>query len=287
VSDALDLIGFGLRLLVLPVLVLGLARWARLDLGRLPLWALLRAAVQLGVVALLLRGVLDAPATVAAFLVLMLTTASFTSAGRLRSLHRGRRIAALGVASGAACALATIFALRLVALESTFVIAIAGIVIGNAMTAATLSGRGFLHACKERRDEIEAWLSVGATPSQAHAEIGRSAARESLLPGLDQTKSTGLVTLPGAFVGALFGGASPVEAAQFQLVVLAGLGLAMTVTALIVTRLAARTPYVVLAGTATTSEVSVGRAARGARHPSAGPDPGPAGPAPDVRRRQP
>ena len=54
--------------------------------------------------------------------------------------------------------------------------------------------------------------------------------RESLLPTLDQTKSTGLVTLPGAFVGALFGGASPVVAAQFQLVVLAGVALAMTLT---------------------------------------------------------
>ena len=32
--------------------------------------------------------------------------------------------------------------------------------------------------------------------------------RESLIPNLDQTKSTGLVTLPGAFVGALFGGAT-------------------------------------------------------------------------------
>ena len=284
-SDALDLVGFGLRLLVLPALVLALARWGGLRLGRLPLSALLRAVVQLGIVALLLRGVLDAPATVAAFLVLMLTTASLTAAGRLRSLHHGRRIAAVGVASGAAVALAVIFALRLVALESTYVIAIAGIVIGNAMTAATLSGRGFLHASEERRDEIEAWLSVGATPSQAHAGIGRGAARESLLPGLDQTRSTGLVTLPGAFVGALFGGASPLEAMQFQLVVLAGLGLAMTVTALIVTRLAGRTPYVVLAGAEV--GVSAGRAAPGARRPAAGRDPGPAGPAPDARHPRP
>jgi putative ABC transport system permease protein len=31
------------------------------------------------------------------------------------------------------------------------------------------------------------------------------------------------VTLPGAFVGAVFGGASPIVAAEFQLVVLAGI----------------------------------------------------------------
>lgn len=39
----------------------------------------------------------------------------------------------------------------------------------------------------------------------------------------DQTKTTGLVTLPGAFVGAIFGGVSPLEAGRFQIVVLAAI----------------------------------------------------------------
>ena len=68
----------------------------------------------------------------------------------------------------------------------------------------------------------------------------------AVLPNLDQTKSTGLVTLPGAFVGALFGGASPVEAAQFQLVVLAAIMLSMLVCGWVVTRLASESPYVTL-----------------------------------------
>ena len=84
-----------------------------------------------------------------------------------------------------------------------------------------------------------------ALPGEAHEEAGHEAVREALLATLDQSKSTGLVTLPGAFVGALFGGASPVEAAQFQLVVLAGVAFAMTVTGVVVTRMAGRTPYVV------------------------------------------
>lgn len=273
-----DFLSFGLRLLALPLLVVALARWGGIGLRWLPLWALARATVQLGLVALLLRGILDTPGTVAAFVALMLTTASFTAAGRVRELHRGRTIAALGVVSGAAFALVAIFALRLVDTGATYVIAVAGIVIGNSMTAATLAGRNFLRSSRQRRDEVEAWLSLGATPAEAHADLGRSAAREALLPGLDQTKSTGLVTLPGAFVGALFGGASPVEAAQFQLVVLAGLGLAMTVTALIVTRLAGRTPYV---------SVSDGQAGAAAPRSSGGRSRDPAVPAPDVRRRQP
>jgi putative ABC transport system permease protein len=239
-----DEIGFGLGLLALTGLTLGLGRWAGTGLGWSPLWAILRAVVQLGVIALLLRGILEVPWTVAAFVVLMLSTASWTASGRLRELHRGRRTAVVGVLVGALVTLVVIFALRLVAPEARYVIAVGGIIVGNSMTAATLAGRNFLRGARARSSEVEAWLSLGATPRQAHEEIGREAARESLLPTLDQTRSTGLVTLPGAFVGALFGGASPVVAAQFQLVVLAGIALTMTLTGIVVTRLAGRTPYV-------------------------------------------
>ena len=204
-----DQIGFGLGLLTLTALTLGLGRWAGTGLGWFPLWAILRAVVQLSAIALLLRGILQVPWTVAAFVVLMLSTASWTAMGRLRELHRGRRTAVAGVLVGALVTLVVIFALRLVALEARYVIAVGGIIIGNSMSAATLAGRNFLRGARARSSEVEAWLSLGATPPQAHEEIGREAARESLLPTLDQTKSTGLVTLPGAFVGALFGGASP------------------------------------------------------------------------------
>jgi putative ABC transport system permease protein len=237
--------GFGAGLLALTALTVLAARLGRIGLGWFPLVVVVRAAVQLSIVALLLKGILSFPSTVVAFIVLMLTTASLTSARRTAELWHGRRIAVAGVLSGALSALVVIFALQLVDLDVRNLVAVAGIVIGNAMSAATLAGRNFRRASRARRDEVEAWLSLGATPTQAHEEIGHESVRESLLPTLDQTKSTGLVTLPGAFVGALFGGASPVVAAQFQLVVLAGVALAMVLTGIVVTRMAGHTPYVV------------------------------------------
>jgi putative ABC transport system permease protein len=208
------------------------------------LWALVRASVQLTIIALLLRGILAVPATVAAFVLLMATTASWTAAHRLDALWRGRRAAIAGVLAGALTSLVAIFGLGLVDLQVRYLVAVGGIIIGNAMSGATLSGRNFLRSARARAPEVEAWLSLGATPSRAHEAVGQEAVRESLLPTLDQTKSTGLVTLPGAFVGALFGGASPAQAAQFQLVVLAGIALAMLVTGVTVTRLVGRTPFI-------------------------------------------
>lgn len=240
----IELVWFAAGLLALVAGTMGIARAAGVGLGITPLVALTRASVQLSIVALILRGVLEAPWTVVAFLALMFTTATWTSAGRLSSLWHGRRAATAGVLTGATLALASIFALRLVDLDVRYLIAVGGIIIGNAMTAATLSGRNFLRGARHRREEVEAWFSIGATPAEAHREIGQEAAREALLPTLDQTRSTGLVTLPGAFVGALFGGASPAQAAQFQLVVLAGVALAMTACGVVVTRMLGRSPYV-------------------------------------------
>ena len=243
-SSPSEYVWFAAGLLVLVAATAGLARGAGVGLGWTPLWSLSRAAVQLTVVALLLRGILTVEWTVVAFLALMVSTASWTASGRLRELWHGRRAAVLGVVSGATVSLVLIFALGLVDLQVRYLVAIAGIIIGNAMSAATLSGRNFLRASRLRRDEIEGWLALGATPAVAHREIGQEAVRESLLPTLDQTRSTGLVTLPGAFVGALFGGASPAEAAQFQLVVLAGIALSMTTCGVIVSRVLGRSPFV-------------------------------------------
>jgi putative ABC transport system permease protein len=244
-GQLMHLVRFGSGLAALTAVTMGLAWRAGIGLGWFPLWALVRAAVQLTVIALLLRGILALPATVAAFVVLMASTASWTAAHRLQELWHGRRAAVTGVLLGAVASLSAIFGLGLVDVQVRYLVAVGGIVIGNAMSAATLSGRNFLRSSRARAPEVEAWLSLGATPSRANEAVGQEAVRESLLPNLDQTKSTGLVTLPGAFVGALFGGASPGQAAQFQLVVLAGIALAALVTGVTVTRLVGRSPYVI------------------------------------------
>ena len=79
-SHAWSYAGFAAGLLALTGLTVALARWARVGLGWFPMLVVLRATIQLGVVALLLRGILAVPWTVAAFVLLMLTTASWTSA---------------------------------------------------------------------------------------------------------------------------------------------------------------------------------------------------------------
>lgn len=234
-----EIVPFLLGIAVLVAAAMIILRLAEAGLGWMPVVAVVRAVVQLALVAVLLQGALNAWWSVAAFIALMLTTASVTSLLRARDMPRGPIGAVIGVVVGALVTIALIVGLGMVDREFERVIAIAGIVTGNSMTIATLSMRRFASNLRTGVGEVEAWLSLGARPRQAMARLRQDSIREALLPGLDQTKNTGLVTLPGAFVGALFGGASPVEAAQFQLVVLASLVLAGSITAVLATRIAA------------------------------------------------
>ena len=65
-------------------------------------------------------------------------------------------------------------------------------------------------------------------------------AREALVPGLDQTRTVGLVTLPGAFIGVLLGGGTALEAGAAQVLVLLGLMAGQALTAAVLLRLVAR-----------------------------------------------
>ncbi len=190
-----------------------------------------RAVVQLTVVALALRGVFAAPGFVVLAVAVMFSVATWTATRRLRGFSGAGRAVVLACGAGAVVTIGVIYGLPVLDRSVRTLVAGSGIVIGGCMTAATLTGRRLLDGLRRRRDEVEAWLALGATPRRAVQAIARDAAAEALVPGLDQTRTVGLVTLPGAFVGALLGGAGAADAARFQIVVLVGLLCAQSLTA--------------------------------------------------------
>jgi putative ABC transport system permease protein len=67
---------------------------------------------------------------------------------------------------------------------------------------------------------IETALALGATPRQAALKQVQRALIVGLSPALDNAKTVGLISLPGAMTGLIMGGASPLEAIQLQLMVM-------------------------------------------------------------------
>jgi putative ABC transport system permease protein len=232
-----ELVRLAIAVVALTAMIAGVLRAGGVRLGWAPATAIARGAVQLTVVGLALGGVFAAPAATALVLTIMLGTATWTATRRLRGLDHAGAAVIVACVTGATAALGVVFAAGVLPFSARYLVAAGGIVIGGTMTGATLAGRGLLRGLRARRDEVEAWLALGATPREAVRDVARTAAGEALVPALDQTRTTGLVTLPGAFIGALLGGASPLEAARFQLVVLAALLAAQAVVAVLVTYL--------------------------------------------------
>lgn len=226
----------------------GLTLWlGQVDSWRPVVTAALRAAVQLTAVSLLITAVLASGRLTAGFVLLMYGIAAVTSAGRIA--RAGRRPAwrelpgpAASIAAGVAPVLAVLLATGIVPAKPVAVIPIAGILIGGAMSATSLAGRRARDELHSRRGEFEAALALGFLTRDAALLVTRHTANQALVPVLDQTRTVGLVTLPGAFVGVLLGGGSPVQAGVTQLVVLVSL-LAIEAVAVVVTvEVVARTP---------------------------------------------
>ncbi|MGX2998532.1 ABC transporter permease [Streptomyces sp. JNUCC 64] len=198
-----------------------------------------RATAQLAVVALVIGWVVRYAAATAGFLLLMCAVAART-AGRRVTPGPGWWWAAVPVVAPVAPLVGVLLATGLLPPRGIAVIPVTGILVGGALTATVLAGRRALDELTARAGEVEACLALGFPVREARLEIARPAASDALLPGLDQTRTVGLVTLPGAFVGMLLGGASPVLAGAVQLFVLIALMAVQAVAVAVTVELVAR-----------------------------------------------
>jgi putative ABC transport system permease protein len=234
-------------LTVLVAVTVAVDAWAGLGQARAVVTATLRALVQLLAVGALIGVVFRTPALAPLYLGVMLAVAAWTSGRRLRRARHAVPAAAAAITAGASVSVTAILACRALPFEARTAVPLAAQLIGGAMTATTLTGQRLLDDVTSAWDEVEGWLALGATPRQAVRDLARRAAARSVVPALDQTRNVGLVVLPGAFVGLLLGGATPLEAGRVQLLVLVGLLAAETVAAVTVAgvlsrRLAERRP---------------------------------------------
>ena len=200
--------------LILALVAVGLAWRLGLGLSREIAIAAGRAVVQLTAVGAVIVVVFEVPPLAVAFIAVMLTTAAFTAGRRIKQLPNARWFALAAI--GAPALVATGFLLAVGAFEFTPRAAIptAGILIGGAMAATSLTGRRLVEELDSAHAEIETRLCLGDSAREALRPSVRRAVATGLTPAIDQTRSVGLVTLPGTFVGLLLGGARPAEAGE-------------------------------------------------------------------------
>jgi len=207
----------------LVVVAIALSFSQRLHLSRSILWASARAAVQLLLVGFALRLVLDTNASVWwawLWVVIMIGFAGFTIGSRAKEVPGIFLLGTISMLTVVVVSLSVIFGFQVFPVEGRTIVPLAGMMIGNSMTASVLVGRRIVGELSEKRDEVEARLALGQSWQDASRPYVRSALRTALVPQIESTKAVGLVFLPGAMTGLVLAGVDAVDAVTVQLAIM-------------------------------------------------------------------
>jgi putative ABC transport system permease protein len=226
--------------LVLVAIAAAASRWRRAEFEDDILVAVVRSFIQLTAVGYVIQAIFDSDSLllVVALLSFMVCFGAWTAKGRAKKVPGAFVPLLIALGTAAAVTLALVLALGIFEPKARFLVPVGGMVIGNAMTAAAVALNRLGDEVHDRAPLIEATLALGATSRQASAGLVARALRSGLIPLIDQTKTTGVVFFPGAMVGAILGGASPINAVRLQLILLWTLMGAAAISALIATTLA-------------------------------------------------
>lgn len=203
------------------------------------MYAIARSFLQLSVIGFVLHFIFSQhnPVLIVLAYLFMVTVAGHTAGRRARRVPRGSYIAGVSILAGTAVTMAVLVVLNVFPFTPRYIIPVAGMMVGNAMTVTGVTMKKLHEDVKTQRTLVETALALGATPGQATEGQVRRALVMALSPVIDNAKTVGLIALPGAMTGLIMGGASPLEAIQLQIVVMNMLMGASTVSSILSTYL--------------------------------------------------
>jgi len=169
-----------------------------------------------------------------AYILFMTLVASYTAR------KRGKAIPFAGITSFCSIFISWLItvplwvAFHVIPIETPQVLAVSGMVIGNAMTSTGLTFHLLQREFAQTKDLIETKLALGFTMYQASQEWIQQTVRTILIPNIDTLKTVGLVQMPGMMTGMILAGSSPYQAVRFQIVIMFSITAVVVISGIIV-----------------------------------------------------
>lgn len=205
----------------LVLITLFFSYWQKLGLGKEIVIGVIRAVIQLVVVGYILEYVFgyNSPIFTTLLLLFMIFNAAYNAAKRGKHIKNGFGISFLAIMVGTGVTLSVLILSKTIEYQPYQIIPISGMIVSNAMVALGLCYKQISSDFKNKREEIETKLSLGADILPASIGIIRESIKTGMLPTIDSAKTLGIVSLPGMMTGLILAGASPVEAIKYQIMV--------------------------------------------------------------------
>ena len=218
----------------------GLARLERIGREKEMLWASVRMVLQLIAVGYLLHMVFAIRSPLPVLLMLLVMAGFSLQVMGARVRHRMPDFyRVVGISMFIGCGGVTFFLCSLVIsytpwYDPRYLIPLAWMIIGNSMNGASLAAERLSAEIRERREEIETALCLGATSRQASEMAVRTAFRAALIPTMNTMAATGIVSLPGMMTGQILSGTEPIVAVRYQIAIMCAITGAVAITSFLI-----------------------------------------------------
>ncbi|MBE3592262.1 MAG: iron export ABC transporter permease subunit FetB [Thermoanaerobacter sp.] len=202
-----------------------------------------RAVFQLMVVGYILHYIFSANNALftLAMVAVMILVAGDNASKRGKEIPKIFYYVTFSIAVSAAVTLSLLILFGNIKFEPQQVIPVSGMIIGNSMVASGLSVSRLKDEIKNRQEEIEAYLALGATSRQAAQKVIKMSIKTGMMPTVDSMKTLGIVQLPGMMTGLILGGVDPITAVKYQIMVTFMLASTVAISCFTVTFLTYRT----------------------------------------------
>ncbi len=245
--DVVPISNFQLMFSVLLLLLAGgVSALFRLGMLKTLAWGAFRCVLQLGLIGYALGWLfaVDRPDLIVVVIALMCAVAARTAVRRTPNVSDYPAVLAF-TSLIASTYLVTVIVCALIIraqpwYSARIVIPIAGMILGNAANGIALAIDRLYAEVRAHNSRVEALLSLGATPWEAVRDCVREAIRSGMTPTMNSLMVVGLVSIPGMMTGQILGGANPVEAARYQIVVMLMITAAVAIGSMILVGLSFR-----------------------------------------------
>ena len=197
--------------LVMVAVAAGISEAMRMGIGKTLLWSACRALLQLCAMGFIMEFVIKSnnPWLVLLLVMFMLIAAVQITLSRAKGVPKGLAgpvFLSLVITMLIMISLVTELIIRPQPWYAPqLVVPLTGMLLGNTVSALAVGLSRFFESMKERRDEVDTLLALGAT------------AWEAARP------SSGIVTVPGMMAGQIIAGGNPIDAAKYQFLILAAI----------------------------------------------------------------
>lgn len=207
----------------------GISSLMRMGIGRTLLWSACRALLQLCAMGFIMAFVIRSgnPWFVLLLIAFMLIAAVQITLSRAKGVPKGLAgpvLLSLVLTMLIMMSLVTELVIRPHPWYAPqLVVPLTGMLLGNTVSALAVGLSRFFESMRERRDEVDTLLALGATAWEAARPSVVSSIRLGLMPTTASLASTGIVTVPGMMAGQIIAGGDPINAAKYQFMVLAAI----------------------------------------------------------------